>query len=79
MQPDFLHRAAQRSSDAARLHFRTDHEEYFQAAAQVVAEHADWEIVQEPWPFEHETVFQSRAARHYSFTAKLRVLPHKFG
>ena len=69
LQDEFLHAAAQRAGQGTRLHFRTDHEPYFREAKMTIRVHADWQLVAEPWPFEHETVFQSLAAQHYSLTA----------
>lgn len=70
MQPEFLHAIAKRAGQGTPLHFRTDHQDYFRDAAATVREHPDWEIVAEPWPFEHLTVFQSRAPSHQSLTAR---------
>ena len=75
MQPEFLRAVAKRSGQGTRLHFRTDHEDYFRDTQATINEHTDWEIVAEPWPFEHLTVFQSRAASHHSLTARLRTAP----
>ncbi len=73
LQPAFLAAAAQRAGQGTRLHFRTDHEPYFRDSVAVVQDHTDWNIVAEPWPFEHLTVFQSRAALHHSLIASRRV------
>jgi tRNA (guanine-N7-)-methyltransferase len=72
LQPDFLTAVAARAGEGARLHFRTDYEPYFRDASQVIAAHADWKLVDEPWPFEQQTVFQSRAEQHHSLTARRR-------
>ncbi|MDB6170684.1 MAG: SAM-dependent methyltransferase [Verrucomicrobia bacterium] len=72
MQPDFLHAVAKRAGQGTPLCFRTDHEEYFRAAEATLLYHEDWEIVDEPWPFEHATVFQSRAVSHRSLIARRR-------
>jgi tRNA (guanine-N7-)-methyltransferase len=72
MQPEFLTAVAQRAGQGTRLHFRTDYEPYFRDSEQLIHQHTDWQIVAEPWPFEQLTVFQSRAASHYSLTARLR-------
>ena len=73
MQPDFLKRLAERAGKETRLHFRTDYEPYFQDARATLDASREWERVEEAWPFEHETVFQSRADSHYSFSARLRL------
>lgn len=71
MQPDFLAATARRAAPEARLHFRTDHQAYFASAEATLRAHPDWRIVEEAvWPFEFETVFQSRAEEGYrSFIA----------
>jgi tRNA (guanine-N7-)-methyltransferase len=73
MQPAFLARLAARCRADAALHFRTDYAPYFAEARDVVAAHPDWILRPEaPWPFEHATVFQVRAAAHESFVAQRR-------
>lgn len=73
MQPGFLSVVATRSTPDTRLHFRTDYEPYFRDTELVVREHPAWKPRSEPWPFEQETVFQSRAPVHHSLTAVCRV------
>jgi tRNA (guanine-N7-)-methyltransferase len=70
IQPDFLTAVAGRAEPTARLCFRTDFKPYFDDAESVVREHCDWNLVEEPWPFEHETVFQSRAQGFHSLIAR---------
>ena len=72
VQPPFLDLLNQRSAPNARLYFRTDYQPYFADAAAVFRESASWEIVEEPWPFEHETVFQARAPAFASLVARVR-------
>lgn len=72
MQADFLGHVARRAGEGARLFFRTDHAAYFEAASAVVRRHPDWVIVDEPWPFEQETVFQARAPSYQSLVARKR-------
>ena len=73
LQPDFLRAAASRMGKGARLYFRTDYEPYFRDTESLLDRHPDWQIAAEPWPFEQVTVFQSRAAHHYSLIARLRA------
>ena len=73
MQPDFLSTVAQRAAQDARLYFRTDFEPYFKDALSVLKDHPNWSATDEPWLFEHETVFQSRAPSFHSFVAKPRL------
>ncbi|MBS0663475.1 MAG: methyltransferase domain-containing protein [Verrucomicrobia bacterium] len=75
MQPGFLSLVAARSGPDTRLYFRTDYEPYFRDAELVVREHPSWKVGRESWPFEQETVFQSRALSHHSLTAICRVGP----
>lgn len=72
MQPAFLAAAARRATADCRLHFRTDYAPYFADTYEVVAAHPDWVPVDEPWPFEQETVFQQRAPSHQSLIARRR-------
>lgn len=73
MQPDFLHAAAGRAAPNCGLYFRTDYHPYFEDTRQVVAQHPDWSITEDAWPFEFETVFQSRAPKHDSLVARRTV------
>ncbi|MDX2185683.1 MAG: methyltransferase domain-containing protein [Opitutaceae bacterium] len=76
IQPEFLSALARRATPDARLCFRTDHAPYFADSLLTVHEHPDWEVAEgEAWPFEHETVFQSRAAGYQSWIARHRVTP----
>jgi tRNA (guanine-N7-)-methyltransferase len=74
LQPEFLEDLAHRAAPRCRLHFRTDFEPYFREARAVAEAASAWQLVDAPWPFEFETVFQSRAAEGYhSFIAELRA------
>ncbi len=73
MQPDFLHALAARAAAGAELCFRTDDAHYFAAAKAVVQEHPDWALSGTTWPFERETVFQSRAPAYQSLIATRRI------
>ncbi len=73
IQDDFLNAVALRSTAGTRLRFRTDHAPYFEEARGRIERHPQWTVLNEPWPFEHVTVFQARAAQHQSLTAGLRV------
>ena len=73
MQPEFLTDLAKRCAPGAALHFRTDFAPYFEAATEVVKAHPDWELRSDKaWPFELETVFQSRAEAYQSMIAVRR-------
>lgn len=73
IQPDFLSTVARRTEASARLCFRTDFEPYFEDAHATIDRHADWQVVDESWPFEHETVFQRRASAYQSLIARTRT------
>jgi tRNA (guanine-N7-)-methyltransferase len=73
MQAAFLKELARHSVPDGRLCFRTDFAEYFEAALKVVSTHPDWAVVDEPWPFELETVFQARALAYQSLIARCRA------
>jgi tRNA (guanine-N7-)-methyltransferase len=74
-QPEFLTLLASRSATGARLCFRTDHTDYFDYAQRIAAAHTDWNVAEEPWPFELSTVFQERAENgHQSFIARRRAV-----
>lgn len=75
MQPEFLHAAALHAGEGTRLYFRTDHEAYFESARHTLSHHPAWRLVDEPWPFEHETVFQKRASSHRSLVACRSAIP----
>jgi tRNA (guanine-N7-)-methyltransferase len=72
LQPEFLTTLAGRCREGASLHFRTDYRPYFEEAHQTLTKHPRWEVSNEPWPFPFETVFQSRALRHDSVSARSR-------
>lgn len=72
MQPNFLTRLAERAGEECRLCFRTDFEPYFADTMSVFSAHPRWVVREEPWLFEHETVFQSRARAFHSLVARLR-------
>jgi tRNA (guanine-N7-)-methyltransferase len=71
MKAEFLSAVSARAGRGASLYFRTDHEPYYQEAADIVRAHPDWaESVGAPLPFEEPTVFQERAERHFTLVAK---------
>jgi tRNA (guanine-N7-)-methyltransferase len=75
LRPEFLDALAIRCEPGALLAFRTDHAPYFADAAVVADAHPAWQLVPEaPWPFEHETVFQSRASGYQSWIARRLAL-----
>jgi tRNA (guanine-N7-)-methyltransferase len=76
VRSEFLSAAASRAVPNSRLCFRTDFAPYFKAAYETVETHAHWTISDEPWPFEFNTVFQSRAPDYQSFVARSSSSPN---
>lgn len=76
LQPDFLSTASRRATRDCRLCFRTDFAPYFDDAQKTVHSHPHWKAAEEPWPFEFNTVFQSRAANYQSLIARHSRNPH---
>jgi tRNA (guanine-N7-)-methyltransferase len=70
LQPRFLRKIAERSTPATRLYFRTDFQPYFAEVSASLGAETAWQEVDEPWPFEFETVFQSRAKSFSSLAAR---------
>jgi tRNA (guanine-N7-)-methyltransferase len=70
MQPDFLSALARRAGEGAQLCFRTDFQPYFTDASAAIQRHEAWSVTGETWPFECETVFQSRADTYHSLIAR---------
>jgi tRNA (guanine-N7-)-methyltransferase len=69
VQAGFLDALAVRASPDCRLLFRTDHEPYYLEAKATIRRHPQWQLVDEAWPFDYETVFQQRAAAFASLAA----------
>ena len=72
IQPSFLTALADRAGKGARLFFRTDFRPYFDDAMATLRQHSRWELREEAWPFEYETVFQQRAPDYQSMIASVR-------
>ena len=70
IQPEFLNAIRRRAGEESRIFFRTDDQQYFADARAVFEHHVGWQVVDESWPFEHETVFQSRAVSYSSLIAR---------
>jgi tRNA (guanine-N7-)-methyltransferase len=66
---EFLSRTAHHVARGGRLHFRTDFEPYFLETTALLRERSDWQLADEPWPFELATVFQERAENFQSLIA----------
>ena len=78
IQPDFLSAIHEKAGEETRIFFRTDHEQYFSQAQSVFKQHSKWLVVDEPWQFEHETVFQSRATSYRSLIARPKSAPEVY-
>lgn len=71
LQTSFLSALVAKCNEGAHFHFRTDHEGLFEWALEHVDAHPNWKRLPEAqWPFEIETVFQSKAASHQSLIAE---------
>jgi tRNA (guanine-N7-)-methyltransferase len=71
IQPEFISELERRMAPDAALYFRTDFQPYFEDAVAKFRQ-KNWKVsVTEAWPFERESVFQSRAVRYHSFVARL--------
>ncbi len=67
IQHSFLDELAQKCSQAAWLYFRTDHSGYMEWATDIALENKSWKpAVDQDWPFERETIFQSKATDYQS-------------
>jgi tRNA (guanine-N7-)-methyltransferase len=76
MQPAFLTELSRHASADCVIYFRTDYFPYFEEVATAVRISPEWQLVDEPWPFEHQTVFQARAPQHHSLVARRRRASH---
>jgi tRNA (guanine-N7-)-methyltransferase len=71
LKPAFLAASAGASAKGTQLYFRTDHEGYFLEGKAVFRSSRDWSASEETLlPFEEPTVFQKRAASHFTLVAK---------
>ncbi len=76
INPAFLDALAARAGPGSRLFFRTDYGPYFDEAAAVIAAHGRWRpLPPGPFPFEHDTIFQSRAPSFQSLAAEFAPPP----
>lgn len=72
LTPEFLDELTRRAGQGTHLYFRTDYRPYYDEAHEVIARHTAWHLLPpSPFPFEHQTIFQSRAAAFHSFGATL--------
>ncbi len=73
VQPESLSALADRSAPEARLHFRTDDEDYHGWTCAAIGGHPRWEILpDEPWPFEQVTFFEQRMRTRRDVIARRR-------
>jgi tRNA (guanine-N7-)-methyltransferase len=73
LNPAFLAAVAARAGEGARLYFRTDDDSYFFYVEDIIESSSEWDLTEDPWPFELATVFQARAASYRSLTAARRA------
>jgi len=75
-RPDFLKELASRGGEGTRLFFRTDFKPYYDEAVSIASSHPCWTLLSDgPFPFEHMTIFQSRAPVFHSLTAGWKAAP----
>jgi tRNA (guanine-N7-)-methyltransferase len=73
LQTAFLNELGARAGQGSRFFFRTDYQPYFDEAREIIADHPQWRLLSDSsFPFEHVTIFQSRAAVYYSLGAVFR-------
>jgi tRNA (guanine-N7-)-methyltransferase len=71
LQTGLLNELGARAGQGTRLFFRTDYQPYFAEAQEIIAAHAQWHLLADnTFPYEHVTVFQSRAPVFYSLAAR---------
>jgi tRNA (guanine-N7-)-methyltransferase len=67
---EFLDMLTAKAGEGSRLFFRTDYKPYYDEAVETIAAHPQCRLLPPgPFPFEHETIFQSRAASFHSLGA----------
>jgi len=70
LQAGFLDELGARAGQGSRLFFRTDCRPYFEEAREIVSVHQQWHLLADnSFPFEHITIFQSRAPVYHSLGA----------
>jgi tRNA (guanine-N7-)-methyltransferase len=70
LNADFLTQLAARAGQGSRLFFRTDYRPYFDEAREIIAGDPQWQLLPEgSFPFEHVTIFQTRAPVYHSMAA----------
>jgi tRNA (guanine-N7-)-methyltransferase len=80
VQPEFLNELAARSGQGSTLFFRTDYGPYFEAALETMVAHSCWKAAEiTAFPFEHQTIFQSRAPSYRSLAAEWVSQPSTSG
>ena len=73
LQTAFLNELGARAGQGSRFFFRTDYQPYFDEAREIIAGHPQWRLLSDnSFPFEHVTIFQSRAPVYYSLGAVFR-------
>lgn len=70
INPEFLTELAGAVEQGGALYFRTDFQDYFCETRTTLGAHKHWEIEPDAvWPFDHTTVFESKAKRFFSLKA----------
>ena len=69
IQEDFLNQLAHVSSKNSKIHFRTDHNGYYEWALDTLGTNQFWQINQDPWPHEATSFFQDFFEKTYTCSA----------
>jgi tRNA (guanine-N7-)-methyltransferase len=70
LKKEFLDELSARAGQGSRLFFRTDYQPYYDEAVVTITAHRSWRLLPpDPFPFEHMTIFQSRASVFHSLAA----------
>ena len=70
IQENFLYLLRQNTLQDSLIFFRTDHSDYHNWTIQKFEESKSWEIVDSPWPFEHESYFQNLLPNYNSIISR---------
>jgi len=69
LQEKFLLAVAKHAAPGTPFYFRTDHTDYYNAAAKEFTAQSGWRVGEGAWGFEQVTLFQVRAETYHSLVA----------
>lgn len=70
IQENFLSLLRNNTASESFIFFRTDHIDYYTWTLQKLRESKSWEIIDKPWPFEHESYFQNLLPNYKSIISQ---------